>query len=246
MTALLRAENLRKQYGGHLALDHVSLAVHPGEMLALIGPNGAGKSTCFNIIGGQVRPDQGRVWLEHEDITALPPDALAHRGVGRSFQTGTAFASLTVRENVQAALSAHARTWWGLWRPARLCDVPAADTLLAEVGLAQAAEQGAGILAHGDIKRLELALALAGEPRVLLMDEPTAGMAQAERAALMRLVRHLATQRRIAVLFTEHDMDAVFDNADRVLVLAQGRLIAEGPPEAVRADPAVRTAYLGQ
>jgi branched-chain amino acid transport system ATP-binding protein len=246
MTAVLRAEGLRKRYGGHLAVDGVSLQVAAGEMLAMIGPNGAGKSTCFSMIGGQVAPDSGHVWLDGSEITGLSPEVLARRGVGRSFQIGLAFGSMTVRENVQAALSARAGSYWGLWRAAREIDVAAADTLLADVSLTARADDGAGVLAHGDVKRLELALALACAPSVLLMDEPTAGMAAAERAGLMRLVRRLATERKLAVLFTEHDMDAVFDNADRVLVLHQGSVIASGPPEAVRTNPQVRAAYLGQ
>mgnify|MGYP005817038461 CR=1 FL=1 len=245
MNGGLRAEGLSKRYGGHVALDDVSLAVRPGEMLALIGPNGAGKSTCFGVIGGQIAAEAGRVWLDGAEITGLSPTALARRGLGRTFQTGTALASMAVRENVQTAIAARRGTYWRPWRPARLCDRGEAEALLAETGLAAAAEGGAGTLAHGDVKRLELALALAGAPRVLLMDEPTAGMAAAERAALIRLVRRLAGERRLAVLFTEHDMDVVFASADRIMVLQEGRVIASGPPAAIRADARVRAAYLG-
>ena len=244
MTALV-ASDLRKRFGGIEAVAGVSFTLAPGEMLALIGPNGAGKSTCFNLLHGQLRPDSGRVALHGHDITGLPPRALCAMGVGRTFQITAAFASMTVRENVQTALLAHHRLVWRFWRAADAHATAEADALLARVGLRAQAARPAGVLAYGDLKRLELAIALAASPRVLLMDEPTAGMAPSERGALMDLVRAIATRQGMAVLFTEHDMDVVFATADRVLVLDRGRLIAEGPPAAVRADPQVRAVYLG-
>ena len=243
--SVLVAEGLRKRFGANEAVAGVSLAVEPGEMLALIGPNGAGKSTCFNMLGGQLRPDAGSVRLEEHDVTGVAPRRLAHLGVGRTFQITASFASMTVRENVQTALLAQKRQAWRFWQAADAQHVGLAEGLLARVGMASQAERPAGVLAYGDLKRLELAMALAGDPVLLLMDEPTAGMAPAERAALMALVRGIARDQGVAVLFTEHDMDVVFGHADRVLVLDRGRLIAEGTPEAVRADPRVRAVYLG-
>ena len=244
MTAL-RAIGLHKAFGGVHAVAGVSFAVRRGEMLAMIGPNGAGKTTCFDLLGGQVRPDAGRVLLDGQDITGLPPRLLARRGVGRTFQITTVFASMTVRENVQVALQAHHRRSWRCWRAADATFRDEADALLAQVDMDAQAGRAAGVLAYGDLKRLELAVALAAGPSLLLMDEPTAGMAPAERTALMALVRRLARERGLAVLFTEHDMDVVFGIADRILVLNRGHLIAEGDAAAVRADARVREVYLG-
>ncbi|MBX6374612.1 MAG: ABC transporter ATP-binding protein [Acetobacteraceae bacterium] len=241
----LEARGLVRSFGGVRAVDGVSLVVHAGELLALIGPNGAGKTTCFNLIGGQLRPEAGTVRLAGEDITGLPPPRIFRAGVGRTFQITATFGSMTVRENVQMALLSAARRLFGLWRPAREAMRGEAEALLARVGMAEQANRACGVLAYGDLKRVELAVALAGAPRLLLMDEPTAGMAPAERGALMALVARLARESGIAVLFTEHDMDVVFGHADRVVVLDRGRVLAEGAPEAVRADPRVRAAYLG-
>jgi branched-chain amino acid transport system ATP-binding protein len=242
---LLRAEELRRAFGGVQAVAGVSFAVAAAEIVALIGPNGAGKSTCFNMLNGQLAPDAGRVRLDGRDITGLPPRRAWRLGVGRTFQITATFASMTVRENVQTALFAHHRDIWRRWRRGAALHRAAADTLLEQVGLADQAARAAGVLAYGDLKRLELAMALASEPRLLLMDEPTAGMAAAERRALMALVRRLATARGLAVLFTEHDMDIVFGTADRILVLDRGRLIAQGDAAAIRADARVRAVYLG-
>ncbi len=242
---ILAVTGLSKSFGGVAAVQDVAFAVAAGEMLALIGPNGAGKSTCFNMVGGQLRPDAGAVTLDGRPITGLSPRAVWRRGVGRTFQITATFASMTVQENVQMALLSAAgqiATWW---RPARTRFAAEARALLDQVGLAAQAERGAGVLAYGDLKRLELAVALSNAPRLLLMDEPTAGMAPAERTALMALTRRLASERGLAVLFTEHDMDVVFGTSDRILVLNRGVLIAEGPPAAIRNDPRVRAVYLG-
>jgi branched-chain amino acid transport system ATP-binding protein len=239
------AEGLRRSFGGVRAVDGVSFSVRAGELLALIGPNGAGKSTCFNLVGGQLRPDSGRVRLRGADITGLAPRRIFRAGVGRTFQITATFGSITVRENVQMALLSHARRLFGLWRSARTLAREAAEALLARVGMEAQADRPCGVLAYGDLKRVELAIALAGAPCLLLMDEPTAGMAPAERAALMALAATIARESGIAVLFTEHDMDVVFGHADRVLVLDRGRTIAEGTPAEVRADARVRAVYLG-
>lgn len=243
--SLLQVQGLSKSFGGVAALDGVSFALPAGQMLALIGPNGAGKSTCFNVINGQLRPDAGRVLLDGDDIAGLDARRIWRRGVGRTFQVSAAFASLTVLENVQAALLSHRRRLWQLWRPAAACLREEALHLLEQVGMADQAERACGVLAYGDIKRVELAMALSNAPRLLLMDEPTAGMATRERQDLMALTRRLVTQRGLSVLFTEHSMDVVFSFADRIIVLARGQLIAEGEPDAVRQDARVREVYFG-
>jgi branched-chain amino acid transport system ATP-binding protein len=244
--SVLRVSGLAKAFGGVQALRGVGFSVDAGEMLAMIGPNGAGKSTCFNLVNGQLAPDAGRIELEGSSIAGLAPRAIWRLGVGRTFQVTATFASMTVRENVQMALLSHARQLASPFASAARLHVSAADALLGQVGMAPQSERAAAVLAYGDLKRLELAMALASRPRLLLMDEPTAGMAAGERAALMKLAASLAKASGIAVLFTEHDMDAVFTHADRIIVLADGELIAEGTPDEVRADPRVREAYLGE
>jgi branched-chain amino acid transport system ATP-binding protein len=241
----LDVSGLRKSFGGVQAVRDVSFSVASGEMLALIGPNGAGKTTCFNMVGGQLRPDAGSVRLGAREIAGLPPRAICRLGVGRTFQITATFASMTVRENVQMALLSRHRRTWRPWTAARRLYAEPAQVLLAKLGLADQADRAAGLLAYGDLKRLDLAIALAHDPTLLLMDEPTAGMAPIERTALMRLVRDLATRHRLAVLFIEHDMDVVFTAANRILVLARGVLIAEGDAAAIRANPRVREVYLG-
>ena len=243
--SLLRVEGLQKSFGGVKAVQGVSLAVAAGELLALIGPNGAGKTTCFNMLNGQICPDAGRVILAGRDITGLAPRAIWRLGVGRTFQITATFGSLSVLENVQMALLSHRRALMRVWAPVSAEDPGPALALLARVGMAEQAARPCGVLAYGDLKRVELAIALANTPRLLLMDEPTAGMAPAERVALMALTARIARESGIAVLFTEHDMDVVFTHADRLLVLDRGRMLAEGSPEDVRTNPAVREVYLG-
>jgi len=245
VTPVLAVSNLRKAFGGVHAVDDVSFALASGELLALIGPNGAGKSTCFNMLNGQLGPDSGAIQLDGADITGLTPRQIWRRGVGRTFQITATFGSMSVIENVQMVLLSHHRQLNRLWRPAASRHADAARALLARVGMAAQADRPCGILAYGDLKRVELAIALAHRPKLLLMDEPTAGMAPQERLDLMELTRQLVREQGVSVLFTEHDMDVVFGHADRVLVLNRGRLIAEGPPAAVRADPAVQEVYLG-
>ena len=245
MSAVLAVEDLAKAFGGVQAVDGVSFAVEAGELLAMIGPNGAGKSTCFNLCGGQLRPDRGRVTLGGREIAGLRPREIWRLGVGRTFQITATFASMTVAENVQVALLSHARRLGGLWRPARGFARDEALALLALVGMESQSGRACGELAYGDLKRVELAVALANAPRLLLMDEPTAGMAPAERIQLMELAARIARERSIAVLFTEHDMDVVFGHADRIVVLDRGRVIAAGSPDAVRGDARVRAVYLG-
>ncbi|MGQ0585382.1 MAG: ABC transporter ATP-binding protein [Reyranella sp.] len=243
--AVLQVEGLHKAFGGVQAVADVSFAVSAGEMLALIGPNGAGKSTCFNMLNGQLVPDAGIVRLAGRDIAGLRPRAVWRLGVGRTFQITATFASLSVRENVQMALYSHAGRLRSMLSRFGAAFRTEADTLLAQVGMLDQAERTCGVLAYGDLKRVELAMALANEPRLLLMDEPTAGMAPRERVALMELTAGLARARNIAVLFTEHDMDVVFSQADRIIVLDRGQLIAGGTPAEVRTNANVRAVYLG-
>jgi branched-chain amino acid transport system ATP-binding protein len=243
--AVLDATGLVKRFRGVEAVRGVDLAVAAGEAVALIGPNGAGKTTCFNMIGGQLAPDAGRVRLGERDVTGWAPRRLWRLGVGRTFQITAAFASMTVRENIQLALNAKAERIWRFTGRMGASFKDEADAILERVGMADQAERPCAILAYGDLKRIELAIALAGAPKLMLMDEPTAGMAPSERVELMGLAASLAKRDRIAVLFTEHDMDVVFAHADRIIVLDRGAILAEGRPEAIRANDKVRAVYLG-
>jgi len=243
--SVLSVRGLRKAFGGVEAVAGVDFDVAPGEMLALIGPNGAGKTTCFNMLMGQLTQDAGTVSLDGTEITGLPPREIWRRGVGRTFQITATFASMSVAENVQTALMSHRGDLGRFFARATTLHKEDAIALLNQVGMADQRDRACGVLAYGDLKRVELAVALANAPRLLLMDEPTAGMAPQERVALMALTRQLARARNIAVLFTEHDMDVVFGQADRVIVLNRGKLIAQGTPAEVRAHKAVRDVYLG-
>ena len=242
---LLQVQNVSKAFGGVKAVQQVSFSLQAGELLALIGPNGAGKSTTFNMVGGQLPPDNGQVLLNGRSITGLPPRAIWRKGVGRTFQIAQTFASLSVVENVQMALLSADRRIFSWWQRAASHRRSDALALLEQVGMAAQADRPCSALAYGDVKRVELAMALAHDPLLLLMDEPTAGMAPGERVALMQLTRQLAQQRRMGVLFTEHSMDVVFGQADRVAVLVRGQLLAEGRPQAIRDDARVQQAYLG-
>jgi len=244
--SILAVRNLAKAFGGVRALDNVSFDVGEGEFLALIGPNGAGKSTCFNIINGQLAPDDGDVRFADHSIIGLKPREIWRLGVGRTFQVAATFGSMTVVENVQLALVSHHGEIFRFAATFGPRHRHRAVELLAQVGMADAANRACKELAYGDVKRVELAIALANDPQLLLMDEPTAGMAPRERIDLMRLMAGIAREKSIGVLFTEHDMDVVFEHADRILVLNRGSLIAEGSPEEVRRNPQVRAIYLGE
>jgi len=241
----LAVSSLCKSFGAVRAVDGVSFSVSGGEFLALIGPNGAGKTTCFNTINGQLSPDAGTIRFDGSDIAGLPPRDICRRGIARTFQIAATFGSMTVVENVQMALIAHARETYRLWRAARSYHRPRALELLRQVGMHEAADRPCRELAYGDVKRVELAIALASDPRLLLMDEPTAGMAPRERNELIALVKMLVVERGVSVLFTEHSMDVVFAFADRIVVMARGRLIADGDAKTIRNDPLVRQVYFG-
>lgn len=246
MTApILAVEGLQKFYGGVKAVNGVSFDVFPGEMVAIIGPNGAGKSTCFNTLNGQIRPDAGRIAFRGKSITGIGPEKAWRAGIGRTFQITATFSSMSVRENVQIVLLSHDRSIFSVRGKANAYALNRADELLDLVGMREQADRLCGVLAYGDLKRVELAMALANEPGLLLMDEPTAGMSPSERIALMALTKALVVGKSISVLFTEHDMDVVFTHADRILVLNRGQIIASGTPDSIRANPLVQEVYLG-
>jgi len=242
---VLRVSNLSKSYGGVEAVKDVSFELAAGELLALIGPNGAGKTTCFNLLNGQIAAGGGSAEFEGRSLIGLKPRQIWRLGVGRTFQITATFSSMTVRENVQTALLNFHGKLNSIVSLAGRMYVDQAMELLARVGIAEQAGRPCAVLAYGDLKRVELAIALANRPRLLLMDEPTAGMAPQERVELMRLTAELARASDIAVLFTEHDMDVVFAHADRIIVLNRGKIIAEGKPAEVRANREVQEVYLG-
>lgn len=243
--SLLRVSNLARSFGGLKAVDDVSFDLEAGQLLALIGPNGAGKSTCFNMLNGQLRPSSGSILFDGQEIAGKRPRDIWRMGVGRTFQIAATFNSMTVIENVQMALVSRDRQLFNMWRPAPSLHAGEALALLEQVGMAAHAKRACGVLAYGDVKRVELAIALANKPKLLLMDEPTAGMAPKERNDLMALTKQLVIDHKLGVLFTEHSMDVVFAYADKLIVLARGKLIGEGDAQTVRNDPRVREVYFG-
>ena len=243
--SLLKVSGLGKSFGGVRAVDGVNFELAPGELLALIGPNGAGKSTTFNMVNGQLRADAGSIVLDGHELIGKTPRDIWRLGVSRTFQIAETFASLTVVENVQMALLSADRKLFSMWRRAADHQRERALELLDQVSMKAQADRPCSVLAYGDVKRVELAMAMANDPKLLLMDEPTAGMAPKERNNLMALTKQLVIDRGMAVLFTEHSMDVVFAYADRMIVLARGRLIAEGKPLAIRDDPKVQEVYFG-
>jgi branched-chain amino acid transport system ATP-binding protein len=243
--SLLKVSGLSKSFGGVKAVDDIDFELAAGELLAMIGPNGAGKSTTFNMVNGQLPPGAGSIRLDGQELVGLKPRDIWRLGVGRTFQIAETFASLTVVENVQMALLSADAKLFSPWR--RAADYRRQDALglLEQVGMAAQADRPSSVLAYGDVKRVELAIAMANQPKLLLMDEPTAGMAPKERNELMALTKKLVVERGIAVLFTEHSMDVVFAYADRIIVLARGLLIAQGKPAHIRDHPKVQEVYFG-
>ena len=242
---VLAVRDLYKSFGGVRAVAGVSFEIGRGELLALIGPNGAGKSTCFNMIGGQLRPDAGDILFEGRSIAGSRPRQIWRLGIGRTFQVAATFVSMTVIENVQLALASHHGRLHDMVGSLGACRRQEAEELLDQVGMTDAAHRACRELAYGDVKRVELAIALANDPRLLLMDEPTAGMGPRERLDMMALVKRLVARRGVTVLFTEHSMDVVFAFADRIIVMARGALIAEGDAAAIRNNAQVQEVYLG-
>ena len=243
---MLEVRGVRKSFDGFLAVNDASVSVAKGQIAAIIGPNGAGKTTLFNLITGHLRPDSGAVVLEGRDITGLAPHDVCRLGMGRSFQRTNIFPRLTVYQNVQAAFLSHRGRGRNLW--SRVDDLYRDETeaLLASLGLRERTGEISGFLSHGGQKQLELGIALASEPSLLLLDEPTAGMSVTETRETIRLVERIARERGLTLLFTEHDMEVVFSIAQKITVLHQGRVIADGAPADVRADPEVRRVYLGE
>ena len=244
-TPILRAENVGKKFGGFTALQGVSVDFFTDRLTSIIGPNGAGKSTFFNLLSGAFAPSEGRVFFQGRDITGLRPHEFAHVGIAKSFQITNLFPNFTALENVRIALQAHVSRY-GLWRRraalAGLADEAA--TLLESVGLADHARRLARELAHGQQRALEMAVALAARPKLLLMDEPTAGMSPEETKVMMVLIRKLVEQR--TVVLVEHKMKMVMGISERIVVLHHGELLAEGTPDDIRSDEMVKRVYLGQ
>lgn len=243
---IFHVQDVHKHFNGVHAAAGVALSVEKGEFRAVIGPNGAGKSTLFNIITGFVMPDRGRITFEGHDITGLPPHRLFHNGISRTFQITSILAELTVLENVQVALLSRDRRTLNLFSCASTAYLDESHALLEIVGLKGFNGMQAGTLSHGDQKRLELAVAMTNKPRLLLLDEPTAGMAARERIESIGMVHRIARQYGLTVIFTEHDMQVVFAVADRISVLHQGRILTEGRPEDVRNNREVQEIYLGE
>ncbi len=242
---MLEVTGLSKSFAGFHAVSDVSLRVETRQIAAVIGPNGAGKSTLFNLITGHLRPDGGSVTLDGRDITGIRPHKTCRMGIGRSFQRANIFPQLSVFQNLQAAFLVHHGRGGNFWARSDSFYRDEVEALLAQIGLRDQAQTLGGTLSYGNQKQLELGLALASDPQVLLLDEPTAGMSAGETHETIRLLERIAGERGLTLLFTEHDMEVVFQIAQKIAVLHQGRLIADGAPAEVRADPEVRRVYLG-
>ena len=242
---MLKAENVYKSFDGFMAVNGADLYVEKGQLVAVIGPNGAGKTTLFNLITGQLKPDRGKVTLNGKDIGTLPPHEICRRGIARSFQIANVFHRLSVFKNIQVSVLSRQKKSNTLFYPARLMAVEETESILESVGLLGRAEDIAGSLSHGDQRILEIAIALGTEPRLLILDEPTAGMSPEETASTMSLIKRLAETRGLTILFCEHDMDVVFNTAESIMVMHYGKTIIQGKPEEVRENRMVQEAYLG-
>lgn len=243
---ILSVESLGKKFGGFHAVRGVDMAIHEGEIHGLIGPNGAGKSTFINLISGHLAPTSGAVIFHDEVISGLPPHQLVKKGIARSFQITSIFHGYTVFENVQLALLARKGRCGDFFRLVGGMEKDETAALLDQLGLSAQHGRRAGELAAGDRKRLEFAIALAGKPTLLLLDEPTAGMSHGERAMVTEIILSLNARQKLAVLFTEHDIDMVFNTAHRITVLHQGEKLAEGTASEVKANARVQEVYLGE
>jgi branched-chain amino acid transport system ATP-binding protein len=244
---LLRTEGLCKSFGEVRAVDGVDLELKEGALTAVIGPNGAGKTTFINLLSGNLLPDAGRIFFQGEEITRLPVHQRVRRGLGRSFQITNVFPQLEVYRNIQLPLLSHIKSAWRFWKKVDAVGglSQRMEMVLAEIGLEEKAHLPACVLSHGDQRLLEVGIALAAEPRLILLDEPTAGMNPIERVRVLRLISDLSTARRTTFVLIEHDMDVVFSLADEIVVLHQGQILARGTPSAIREDARVRDVYLG-
>jgi branched-chain amino acid transport system ATP-binding protein len=242
---MLKITDIYKSFDEFMAVDGAELTVGEGELVAVIGPNGAGKTTLFNLITGQLKPDKGSVVFMGEDIAKLPPYEVCKRGIARSFQIANIFPRLSVFANFQVAVISQQNGTKQLFRPARGIAVEETNAILEQVGLLDKAWSPAGSLSHGDQRTLEIAIALGNDPKLLILDEPTAGMSPEETSVTMELIRRLAESRGLTILFCEHDMDVVFGAAQSIMVMHQGRTLMEGKPEQVRENEEVLQAYLG-
>lgn len=245
---LLEVRNVVKSFGGLRALQDVSLSVAKGEIRAVIGPNGAGKSTFFNVMTGLLKPDSGDILFEGGPITGMPPHRIIRKGIGRSFQITNIFPRMSVFENVQVALFSHHRTGNNPLSLSRKFTRVGEEVLalLDQVGLAEKHDSSASVLSHGDQKRLEIAISLASRPKLLMLDEPTAGMSRFESRETVALLQKISREQGLTLIFTEHDMDIVFSISEKIMVLQQGAVIADGTPAEIKANPEVRKAYLGE
>jgi len=243
---LLRVEKVTKAFDGFVAVQDVDLSVTQGQMACIIGPNGAGKSTIFNLITGHLQPTRGKIFFHDRDITGLPPYTICQLGMGRSFQRTNIFPRLSVFDNVQVAVLAHRKKTLNFFTPSKKLVQDETYALLTQVGLAEEALSISGMLSYGFQKQLELGIALASEPELLLLDEPTAGMSPQETANAIALIAKIVRERGLTLLFTEHDMDVVFSIAEKITVLHQGQVLAEGTPMEVRSNPEVQRVYLGE
>ena len=242
---MLRVEEIHKSFDDFKAVNGVNLTVEKGELVAVIGPNGAGKTTLFNLITGQLKPDQGKVVFKDEDISKLPPYKICSRGIARSFQIANIFPRLTVFRNVQVSVLSQQGKSRKLFYPAEKLAVEETNSILESVGLSDKAGNTAGSLAHGDQRALEIAIALGNEPELVILDEPTAGMSPEETTATMELIKRLADSRGLTILFCEHDMEVVFDAAQSIMVMHQGLTIIQDKPDEVRNSRQVQECYLG-
>ena len=243
---ILKVENLSKSFGALMAVNNVNLEVDEGERVAIIGPNGAGKSTLFNLLTAYFPADSGKVLFKGENLIKLSSDRIIRKGVGRSFQIVNIYPETSVFESIQMTLLARRKRSYNLFSPAKKIYREDTEKILETVGLTELADVPGGSLSHGDKKRLEMGMILASEPELILLDEPTAGMAPEETVATMGLIKELAERQHLTMLFTEHDMSVVFGWAERIAVMHQGRIIADGKPEEIRENPEVRRVYLGE
>ena len=242
---MLRVEQLNKFFGDFKAVNEANLTVEKGHLVAVIGPNGAGKTTLFNLIAGQLQPDDGKIVFNDENISKLPPHEICRKGIARSFQIANIFPRLSVFRNVQVSVLAQQKLSNKLFRPAHQLVVEETNRILESVGLVDRKLDVAGSLSHGDKRTLEIAIALGNEPELLILDEPTAGMSPDETTATMLLIQRLADEQGLTILFCEHDMEVVFNIAQSIMVMQQGHTIVQGSPEEVRQNSEVQEAYLG-